>query len=102
SVGRLSAGITGLVRPLEPFARNRWYVDEVYALWIVGPLLGLSNWFSRVVDQGVVDGAVNLVGQANLSLGGALRKVHNGLVPTYALSLFCGVVALLLWFVIGG
>ena len=102
SVGRLSAGITGLVRPLEPFARNRWYVDEVYGAWIVGPLLGLSNWFSRVVDQGVVDGAVNLVGQANLTLGGALRKVHNGLVPTYALSLFCGVVALLLWFVIGG
>ncbi|MCY3900765.1 MAG: NADH-quinone oxidoreductase subunit L [Caldilineaceae bacterium] len=101
SVGRLSAGITGLVRPLEPIARNKWYVDEIYAAWIVGPLLGLSNWFTHVVDQGVVDGAVNLVGQANLSLGGALRKVHNGLVPTYALSLFCGVVALLLWFVIG-
>ena len=102
SVGRLSAGITGLVRPLEPIARNRWYVDEIYAAWIVGPLLGLSNWFTHVVDQGVVDGAVNLVGHANLFLGGALRKVHNGLVPTYALSLFCGVVALLLWFVIGG
>ncbi len=102
SVGRLSAGITGLVRPLEPIARNRWYVDEFYAAWIVGPLLGLSKWFTHVVDQGVVDGAVNLVGHANLFLGGALRKVHNGLVPTYALSLFCGVVALLLWFVIGG
>ena len=101
-VGRLSAGITGLVRPLEPIARNKWYVDEIYAAWIVGPLLGLSNWFTQVVDQGVVDGAVNLVGQANLTLGAALRKVHNGLVPTYALSLFCGVVALLLWFVIGG
>ncbi len=100
--GKLAAGITGLVRPMEPIARNRWYVDEIYAAWIVGPLLGLSNWFTQVVDQGVVDGAVNLVGQANLYLGGALRKVHNGLVPTYALSLFCGVVALLLWFVIGG
>ena len=102
AAGRLSAGVTGLVRPLESIARNKWYVDEIYAAWIVGPLLGLSNWFSQVVDQGVVDGAVNLVGQANLSLGSALRKVHNGLVPTYALSLFCGVVALLLWFVIGG
>ncbi len=100
--GKLAAGITGLVRPMEPIARNRWYVDEIYAAWIVGPLLGLSNWFTQVVDQGVVDGAVNLVGQANLYLGDALRKVHNGLVPTYALSLFCGVVALLLWFVIGG
>ena len=101
-VGRLSAGITRLARPLEPIAARKWLVDELYAALIVGPLLELSSWFSRVVDQGVVDGAVNLVGQANLAVGGALRKVHNGLVPTYALSLFCGVVALLLWFVIGG
>ncbi len=101
-VGRLSEGITRLARPLEPIASRKWLVDELYAALIVGPLLALSSWFSRVVDQGVVDGAVNLVGQANLAVGGALRKVHNGLVPTYALSLFCGVVALLLWFVIGG
>lgn len=102
AVGRFSAGVARLVGPFEPLARNKWYVDEIYAAWIVEPLLALSDWFNQVVDQGVVDGAVNLVGQANLALGGALRKVHNGLVPTYALSLFCGVVALLLWFVIGG
>ena len=102
AAGRFSAGVARLVGPFEPLARNKWYVDEIYAAWIVEPLLALSDWFNQVVDQGVIDGAVNLVGQANLTLGGALRKVHNGLVPTYALSLFCGVVALLLWFVIGG
>ena len=102
AAGRFSAGVARLVSPFETVARNKWYVDEIYAAWIVQPLLDLSSWFSQVVDQGVVDGAVNLVGQANLALGGALRRVHNGLVPTYALSLFCGVVALLLWFVIGG
>ncbi len=101
-VGRFSGGVARLVSPLDLVARNKWYVDEIYAAWIVSPLLGLSAWFNQVVDQGVVDGAVNLVGQVNLTLGGNLRKVHNGLVPTYALSLFCGVVALLLWFVIGG
>lgn len=100
--GRFSTGITKLLSPLEPIARNKWYVDEIYAAWIVNPLLELAKWFSQVVDQGVVDGAVNLVGQANLAVGGALRKVHNGLVPTYALSLFFGVVAILLWLVIGG
>ena len=100
--GRFAAGITRVFSPLEPIARNKWYVDELYATLIVSPLLNLANWFSEVVDHGVVDGAVNLVGQANLAVGGALRKVHNGLVPTYALSLFCGVVALLLWLVIGG
>ena len=102
AAGRFSAGVARLVSPFETVARNKWYVDEIYAAWIVQPLLDLSSWFNQVVDQGVVDGAVNLVGQVNLTLGGALRKVHNGLVPTYALSLFCGVVALLLWFVIGG
>ena len=34
-------------------------------------------------------------------MGGALRKVHNGLVPTYALSLFVGVAVLLLYLVFG-
>ena len=94
-----ATGITRLFKPLEPIAANKWYVDEIYATWIVSPLLALAQWFDRVVDQGVVDGAVTLIGQANLAAGGALRKVHNGLVPTYALSLFVGVVALLLFLV---
>ena len=96
-----ATGITRVFKPLEPIAANKWYVDEIYAALIVNPLLELSRWFDRVVDQGVVDGAVNLVGQVNLAMGGALRKVHNGLVPTYALSLFVGVVALLLFLVFG-
>ena len=94
-----ATGITRLFKPLEPIAANKWYVDEIYAMWIVSPLLALAQWFDRVVDQGVIDGAVTLIGQANLAVGGALRKVHNGLVPTYALSLFVGVVALLLFLV---
>ncbi len=96
-----AAGITGVFRPLEQAAANKWYVDEVYAALIVNPLLGLAGWFDRVVDEGVVDGAVSLVGQVSLAMGGALRRVHNGLVPTYALSLFVGVAALLLFLVFG-
>lgn len=92
-------GITKLFKPLEPAAQNRWYVDEVYQRLVVGPLLAFSLWLARVVDQGIVDGAVGLVGRTNLVLGHELRKVHNGLVPTYALSLFVGVVALVLYFV---
>lgn len=98
---RWANGITGLLRPLEAAARNKWFVDEIYAAWIVSPLLALARWSDRVVDQGIVDGAVNLIGQAALNMGGSLRKVQNGLVPTYALSLFVGVVALLLFFVMG-
>lgn len=92
-------GITKLFKPLEPAAQNRWYVDEVYQRLVVGPLLAFSLWLARVVDQGIVDGTVGLVGRTNLVLGHELRKVHNGLVPTYALSLFVGVVALVLYFV---
>lgn len=90
---------TNLLKPLEPAAKNRWYVDEIYSGLIVRPLLALSDWFARVVDQGIIDGTVNLVGHAHLVLGNELRKVHNGLVPTYALSLFVGVVAMVLYFV---
>ncbi len=94
-----ATSVTKLFKPLEPAAQSRWYVDEIYSALIVSPLLALSQWFDRVIDQGIVDGAVNLIGQANLAVGNALRKVHNGLVPTYALSLFVGVVAMVLYFV---
>ena len=94
-----ATSVTRLFKPLEPAARNKWYVDEIYQAWIVSPLLALSQWFDEVVDQGVIDGAVNMIGQANLAVGAAFRKVHNGLVPTYALSLYIGVVAMVVYFI---
>lgn len=94
--------LRGLVSPLAPLANRGWHIDSIYDRAIVEPLKGLSNWISRVVDQGLVDGAVAFVGLAHLQAGNYLRRLHNGLIPTYALSLFVGVIAVMLYFLFEG
>ena len=44
---------------------NKYYVDEIYAALIVTPLLWIStNVLWHVVDEGIIDGTVNGVGDA--------------------------------------
>ena len=55
----------------------------------------LAAFSSAVIDNRVIDGAVNGVG-ALARLGGlGLRKVQNGYVRTYALGLLAGAVVLI-------
>ena len=52
-------------------------------------------------DANIIDGAVN--GSGSLVSGAArqFRKVQSGNVRNYAAAIGCGVVLLLLWFVVG-
>jgi hypothetical protein len=42
---------------------------------------------------------VNAVGEVTNDAGQAVRKLQNGAIPTYAFSIFLGVVAVVLYFV---
>ncbi len=91
-----------LARPfrfLQPMLENKWYIDEVYNMAIVGPLKAAAGWFARFFDPKIIDGAVNAVGEVAIDSGEAVRKLQNGAVPTYAFSIFLGVVAVVLYFV---
>jgi NADH-quinone oxidoreductase subunit L len=83
-------------------AEHKWYVDEMYVFFIVAPLKGISGWFARIVDPKVIDGAVNGVGGVLSDAGEAVRKLQNGAIPAYALSIFLGVVAVLFYFIFAG
>jgi len=101
---------------------NKWYIDELYELIIKTPFRKLSfffadiidwrfwhdfvhetviagtyNWLSeialnRYADQKGIDGFANWLGTATQWLSGTLRKVQNGFVRSYALSVLLGVV----------
>jgi NADH-quinone oxidoreductase subunit L len=91
-----------LVEPLKIFRHpiyNKWYVDRIYDFLIIRPFLAISGWFARFFDPKVIDGAVNAVGEVAQDGGEAVRKLQNGAVPTYAFSIFLGVVAVVLYFV---
>ena len=111
---RLGAIFTG--------AENKWYVDELYHAIIVTPFVRISqfladvidwrfwhdwfhetviagtyNWLSnialnRYADQRGIDAAANGLADVTQWLSVTLRKVQNGFVRTYALSVLLGVV----------
>ena len=104
---------------------NKWFVDEGYFAVIINPfkkisqfladvidgrfwhdfvhdtvILGTYNWLSeialdRYADQKGIDAFANWLGAATQSASATLRKVQNGFVRSYALSVMLGVVLIL-------
>jgi NADH-quinone oxidoreductase subunit L len=72
---------------------NKYYVDEIYAALVVRPLLWIStNVFWHVVDERVIDGAVNGSAHVAREVGGELRKLQSGNERSYAAWIVIGAV----------
>jgi NADH-quinone oxidoreductase subunit L len=95
---RWAQAVTAPFRAFEHLAEHKWYVDEFYMAVLVNPLRALSHWFASAIDKQMIDGLVNGVGSVSLSMGERVRHLQNGAVPTYAMSIFIGVVAVVLYF----
>jgi NADH-quinone oxidoreductase subunit L len=79
---------------------NRYWVDEVYDALVVRPVARIAAALWRVVDDSIVDGAVNAVWRLIGGSAAILRRVQTGHVPTYVVVFLLGVVgilAFLLW-----
>ena len=104
---------------------NKWFVDEIYWAAFVDRYVDISrfladvidwrfwhDWFhdkviagtynwlanvalNRYADQKGIDAFANLLGAATAKLSATLRKVQNGFVRSYALSILLGVVLIL-------
>jgi NADH-quinone oxidoreductase subunit L len=79
---------------LYRFLRDKWRWDELYNGAIVRPLTNLANALWRVVDIGIIDGAVNGVATGIGAVSQRLRHVQTGLVTNYALAIALGMVVL--------
>ena len=79
---------------LYPLLVDKWRVDELYKALITSPYRKLAKWFAKKLDQKVID--QSLVGLGGLTQGfsGLLARLQNGYVRTYAITFFCGVVAI--------
>jgi NADH-quinone oxidoreductase subunit L len=114
-----------LLGPVFTGAENKWYVDELYHAIIVTPYVRLSRFLADVIDwrfwhdwfhEGVIAGTYNWVSRIGLDRNidqrgidaianglarftqwssALLRRVQNGFVRSYALSVLLGVVLIL-------
>jgi NADH-quinone oxidoreductase subunit L len=72
---------------------HKYYVDEIYAVLIVQPLLWIStNVLWHVVDQKIIDGGVNGVGTVARESGAEIRKLQSGNTRSYAAWVVIGAV----------
>jgi NADH-quinone oxidoreductase subunit L len=81
---------------LGKFLANKWYVDEFYDLIVVKPVSQLAAFFSRVVDQKIIDGLVNGVGKGVQFSARQLRWLQSGQTGSYVLIM---TVSIILFFI---
>jgi NADH-quinone oxidoreductase subunit L len=71
---------------------NKYYVDEIYDIFIVRRIVDGSVWLWRAFDAAFIDGIVNGVASLVRGAGDRLRRVQTGVVGNYAFSLLLGAV----------
>jgi NADH-quinone oxidoreductase subunit L len=104
---------------LHRLFENKWYFDELYSALLVRPGLILGTWmkwfdttvidglinnvarytvrFSRFdgrLDNRIVDGTVNLIGDTTSRIGSRIRRVQTGYLRNYVLFLVLAVVGM--------
>ncbi|HVL80895.1 MAG TPA: NADH-quinone oxidoreductase subunit L [Actinomycetota bacterium] len=94
--------VRGRLGPVNTIVRNKFYVDEIYASFIVAPLRLLATFAAYVVDRRVIDGAVNGIGSVVTGAAGSWRRVQSGLVRNYAVGVAAGAAALVAWLALRG
>jgi NADH-quinone oxidoreductase subunit L len=78
---------------------HKYYVDEFYEWLIVRPVHVVSEKFLwQVVDAGAIDDVlVNGTGESTARVGGLLRRIQSGNLPSYATWVLLGVVLWVLY-----
>jgi NADH-quinone oxidoreductase subunit L len=82
-------------RRLEPrFLFMAWFLDWSLDRFVARPGEALATFTAAVVENRVIDGAVEAVASLVGWVGGRLRRIQTGYVRTYALAFVAGAVAL--------
>ncbi len=69
---------------------NKWYIDEIYDATVIRLTVDGSRWLWRVVDAGIIDGAVNGIGRLWDLGGSVVQPLQTGRVQNYAVIMFVG------------
>ena len=80
-------------------ADNGYYFDAAYD-WLRNGLWVIARWLSETFDAGIIDRAVNGIARGTGAVGAWTARLQTGLVGTYALTLFVGLVVVLGYFLL--
>lgn len=92
---KLATAMGGLYKS----AYNKFYIDEIYLFITKKVLFNLVGRPAAWFDKNVVDGMVNLTGNATVSFSGFIKKFQSGKVQQYAIIFLSGAIGLALLFI---
>lgn len=90
--------VDGPLKTLADFGKNRLYIDWLYNLAIVQPMLAIAH-FLDWIDTNIIGGITDAVAGLPRLLGLAGQRIQTGRVPTYSLLTAVGVAAVAIWIV---
>ncbi|MCA2004381.1 MAG: NADH-quinone oxidoreductase subunit L [Ignavibacterium sp.] len=80
---------------------NKYYVDEIYDLLVVNPIVTVSrNVLWKIADNKIIDGTVNGVAKLIDIISATIRKIQTGVAQLYALVMVLGIAVALLWIIL--
>ena len=84
------------MKPAYTTLLNKYYVDELYSLVVVRPLLWLStNVFWKAIDVAGIDGTVNGIAHGTAAIGDGVRHSQSGNTRSYAVWVVAGAIVVL-------
>lgn len=85
---------------IEKVLADKFYFDEIYDFLFVKPIGFLSDFFRQAVDQTIINGFVNAIGNGTLFAGKRLRRLQTGNVGFYLVIMVFSVIAILFFNII--
>ncbi len=80
--------------------KDKYRIDELYDKIIVKPLMMLTDFFYKIFDVKIVDGAVNGTAKFFNNLSLDWRKIQTGIIQDYAIFSVAGIIAILIYILI--
>jgi NADH-quinone oxidoreductase subunit L len=77
---------------------NKFYMDQLYEISVIRPVIDGANWLWVFFDVKVIDGAVNGLAKVWGLFGAALRPLQTGRAQNYAMGIFAGLFVLVVVF----
>jgi NADH-quinone oxidoreductase subunit L len=93
---QMPAQVASAIRPLYVASLNKFYFDEIFWAILVAPLRVLS-WFASWFDRSIIDSIVDGMAIVPRMLSWFLVWFQNGRLPAYALMMWLGLVACVLY-----
>lgn len=98
NISHKGAPQSGLLKPILDFGRNRLYIDWLYNVAIVQPMLSVAK-FLEWFDTNIIGAITDAVAGLPKLLGLVGQRIQTGRVPSYSLLTAIGIAAVAIWIV---